>query len=504
MPRCAGRISLLPRPFLPHLLIPLLLLLLPPVAGAAAADPGASRSGLEDLPPAGGTAREPLPAPSFPAAGDTIRPDSLEEYLPDADPARWDSVMAAYDAEMGRGHAREVVPRYSFRYDKAEGLHLALGAAVHLSRYRIHDLELLAGYDFGRERPNVDGRVAIDLDGAAVWRLEAQGHDGVRPYGLHRPYGNTWLALVSGYDAMQYLRERAWGASFSYQPTGERQVWLGWVRLEHDPLPAVSRRHLFGSDRWMRWNEPADHLVANGIRARVRRAPAYLDETIYEGLVADTRLHLFGGNLLGSSPEFSVVHTDLWYAAPTPAGLDLGGNSLHLRGSGTLALGDAPWQAFPDLGGDAGLRAFPPRGFGTGDTLVGHGRLLARLEFRTPAAYVRRSRVPLLRRLGLRLAPFVEAGAVWGRERAPAESADGTQPGDVAPGARPRIRPIREWDDLRGPRRSEIRWDLGIGVRRDIDFTGILSAVQVDFAWPMGADTGPVRITARFSKDGLD
>jgi hypothetical protein len=111
------------------------------------------------------------------------------------------------------------------------------------------------------------------------------------------------------------------------------------------------------------------------------------------------------------------------------------------------------------------------------------------VELRSRAAQLKRSRVPLLRRLGFRIVPFIEAGSVWGRD-----------PGGDAL----RVRPIREWKDLKLPRRSDVRWDLGFGLRQEVNYPGILSYAQVDFAWPMGADTGPARVTVQLSKDGLD
>ena len=46
--------------------------------------------------------------------------------------------------------------------------------------------------------------------------------------------------------------------------------------------------------------------------------------------------------------------------------------------------------------------------------------------------------------------------------------------------------------------------DLGVGLRRNVDSSGLLSYLQVDFAWPMGADTGPARITLTLSARRFD
>lgn len=435
-------------------------------------------------------AAQPPPAGPDPALGDPgvepgppSWPDSLEEWNPEDALADWDSVTAAYDASARSEQERQVLPRFSLRVNKAEGLHVDLGGIVVDRRLRLSSLELRAGYDLARGRPNGLGRLRLDLRGGR-WLLEASAHDDAVPFGRHVPYGNTWFALFGGYDAMQFLREREMGLLLSHRWSEERQAWLGWVRTEQRPLPPASDFRFFGSDRWMKWNERAEPLVSNGVRFRLRRAPRYQGETIARGLVVESEATVHGGELLGGGREFSLLHSDLGYARSVGRG-----DGLHARASASLAVGRPPLQAWPDLGGDAGLRAFPPRGFGTSDTLVGYGRLLARLEFRSRAAQIKRSRLPVLRDLGLKLVPFVEAGAVWGRE----------------PGAsRIRVRQLRAWKDLHLPRPADVLWDLGFGLRRDIDYSGVLSYVEVDFAWPMGADTGPVRITLQFSKDGLD
>jgi hypothetical protein len=423
------------------------------------------------------------PPVQAPPTGD----DSLEEFAPRFDPSAWDSVTAAYDNSIRHDRERRIAPVYGLRFDKVEGLHLEAGGSLRDLRLRIAELELRAGYDFGRQRPMGSVRARVALDPRGRWGIDAEASDQVRPFGNYRPYGNTWLTVFAGYDAMQYQRERRLGLAVTRVFSEDRRARLGWVRLEQDPLNSVTGTHLFGTDSWMDHNEAAERFTGNGLRFHLRRGASYEEETLLQGLMTETELLVFGGKLLRGTREFSRLQTDIWYTK-----LDRRSAAVHLYGSASLATGDAPRQAWPDLGGTAGLRAFPPRGEGTHDALVGTQRLVLRAEVRTPAATLRVKRVKALRNLGLKLVPFAEAGAVWG-----------LQPGPAVRSV-PEIREVRAWRDLRAPRRSEVRWDLGFGLRRDVDYSGLLSYFEVDLAWPMGSDTSSPRIMVQFSRDGLD
>jgi hypothetical protein len=424
-----------------------------------------------------------------PPAGD----DSLEEFAPRFDPSDWDSVTVAYDTSVRRDRERRIAPLYGLRFNKAEGLHLELGGSLRDLRLRIAELDLRAGYDLGRERPAGAVRARVALDPKGRWGIDAEAADQVRPFGNYQPYGNTWPTLFAGYDAMQYQRERRFGLAVTRRFSEDRRARFGWVRLEQDPLRPVTDAHLFGAGDWMEHNEAAEPFTGNGLRLHLRRGASYEEETVLRGLITETELMVFGGELLRGTREFSRLQTDAWYTR-----LNRRSAAFHLYGSASLATGDAPRQAWPDLGGAAGLRAFPPRGEETGNNLFGTQRLFLRAEVRSPSATLRVKRIKALRNLGLKLVPFAEAGAVWGLE-----------PGPTVPETReiretPQIREIREWRDLRAPRRSEVHWDLGFGLRRDVDYSGILSYVEIDVAWAMGADTGSPRITVQFSRDGLD
>jgi hypothetical protein len=421
-----------------------------------------------------------LPPPSPPPAA----ADSIEEFAPHFDPSDWDSVTAAYDASVRRNRERRLIPRYGLRFDKAEGFHLEAGGSLTDRQLHIRDLDLRAGYDFGRRRPVGALRVRMDLDRRSRWGVDAEAAELVRPFGNHQPYGNTWLTLLGGYDAMQYQLERRLGISVTRRFAEDRRVSIGYVRFEQDLLRPVTDFRFLGGDAWMDRNEAAEPFTGNGLRLHLRRGPSYEEETVVQGLLTETELLVFGGTMLGGAREFSRLQADAWYTKALPRSA-----AVHLKGSASLATGDAPRQAWPDLGGAAGLRAIPPRGAGTGDSLVGTSRLLLRAEYRSSTAALRSGNLKILRNLGLKLVPFAEAGAVWGLERG---------------GNEPRIRQIHEWKDLRAPRGSETHWDLGAGLRRDIDYTGMISYIEIDIAWPMGADNGPPRIMVQFSRDGLD
>ena len=135
-------------------------------------------------------------------------------------------------------------------------------------------------------------RASVTLDPKGRWGIEAEAADQVRPFGNYRPYGNTWLALFGGYDAMQFQRERRLGLVATRRFSEDRQARLGWVRLEQDPLPPVTDAHIFGAGDWMRRNDAAVPFTGNGLRLHLRRGASYEEETAIEGLITETELKL--------------------------------------------------------------------------------------------------------------------------------------------------------------------------------------------------------------------
>jgi hypothetical protein len=454
----------------------------------AAGEPGASRSGSgspERL--LAGTIGREIRSALFAESADSSGTDTTEVFVP----GNWDSVLAAYDQSFKLGRQKVVRPKLGVRYSKVEGLHLEGGATIRDDRLRITYLEGRFGYDFGRKRPNGLGVLQVGLYRKDGLLLELSGHGGVRPFGNDDPYGNTLLALIAGYDTRQYLLEREGSVLFVRRFSEERQVALGWVRAQQDPLRPVARFHFFGSDKWMVRNEAAEAIVENGVRLRVRRSPPYLGETVQTGLVVHGEATAYGGRLLHGSREYSRTQGDLWYTRNLR-----GDDTWEIHASGTLATGRAPQQAWGDLGGAAGLIAFPPRGLHLSDrpedgpvndrtagSLIGTQRLVLRAEYRWNERLLRKTGIPLIRKSKLILVPLAEVGSVWGD---------------------PLSEPILRFRDLRAPHPCEVHWDLGIGLRKDIGYSGVLTQAEIDFAWPMGADTGPARITVRLSSNWLD
>jgi hypothetical protein len=448
----------------------------PPLHARAAGAPGIEAAPRESTPPdsAGASALDSTPPDSagLLPSGEAAWPDSMGPLF---GPGDWDSVVTAYDRAMRRENRRTITPEYGLRYSKAEGVHLEAGASFAYRPWRLSHLEGRFGYDLKRERPTGAGRLRFALFREGRLHLDLQAHSGAVPFGNHDPYGNTVLTLLGGYDARQYMLERELSGMLEWRPDEEERFAAGWVRTEQDPLRPVEDWHLFGPERWMEENEAAEPILLHGIRLRFDRRPTYLDATGSTGLTAGAVATAYGGRLLGSRREFSLIQGDLWYTRMIHAE-----DAWHVRASGSIAPGRPPLQAWPDLGGAGGLKAFPPRGFGTRDRLVGLSRWVVRLEYQREQEILRRTRLPVIKRFSVKLLPFVEAGSVWGR------------------------RPILRWKDLRLPRASEYRWDLGFGLRHEVGYSGILSHAQLDFAWPMGAQTGPVRITVQLSSNGLD
>lgn len=443
-------------------------------------------------------AQDPAPDPGadpdpstleIPAAADTSR-ISESEFAPDAldlenfddlgahpefESMDWDSVFAAFDtgfAKQGPG----IDPLVGLRYSDVEGLHLEGGVGVG-PRWRVlQRVEARFGYDISRERPNASGRLRVGPTSRERYGLELEIHDRVRVYGNHRPYGNTLFTFIAGYDAQAYLRERAGSAAVFWRPWRTLLLRAGYARFRQDPLPVATQFHLFGPDRWMEFNPAADRLHARAIRFEAALRPRYSGDVVMPGLYLGTVVNVHGGTVLGGDREYTTLETSFEYIRFLPWRDDRVSLAVVYRLTG----GEPPFQALQDLGGAAGLRAFEPRRF------LGHETRYARLQYLWSYDLFRATRLPWIKRARLRLVPFAEVGSAWL---------------GLGPEGEPRM---RDRDDLRDPRFDEIHWDLGFGLRRNVESSGLLSFVEVDFAWPMGGDTGPVRITARLSSVGFD
>lgn len=379
----------------------------------------------------------------------------------------WDSVFAAVDDEFARAEPW-LTPLVDLSYDKVAGLHLDGGAGVGPFWSQTVRVEGRAGYDFGREKPT--GQAAIragNLEDDSLW-FEVDARSGIVAFGSHQPYANTLLAYLGGYDARGYVREERGHVGLSWKPDRSWTVRLTAMRVHQAPSPLTADDHLFGSDRWMRENPAADRWTGTGLGLALEHRPRYSEKVALPGTYLDARVESFGG-ALSPGREFSLWSLrarQLWHLRQR--------DEFYLAGEFAVTAGDAPRQHWQDLGGHGGLRAFVPR-FATGTQ-----RAFVRGQYVWGEDLLRRTRIPWIAKARLHPVPFVETGAVWGRA------------------------PLEDPASVSAPERGEVRWDLGIGLRRGVESSGLLSYVQVDVAWPMGSDTGPPRITVTLSSRGFD
>lgn len=437
----------------------------------ASTDPGAQADSiriqamLDSLARVAGSAGSETPSESAPRSTNGFQDPFADPFETDTTGADWDSVFAAYDRQLP---TRTFEPLADLRYSKAEGVHLEAGVEYGPNQGRRFRIAASGGYDFGRERPIGSARVQVgDLERWRGW-VTAEARDGARAFGSHRPYGNTIFALVGGYDAQNYLRERAILGQVHWQPYPTLRSSIGFSRREHSPLPVSSTFHILGPDHWMERNDPAERVDLNTLFLEIERRPRYSLDVVRPGLYLHGSGALTGGNGLRGDREFSRVELQgryLWL-------LNEDRDELYIYADGGVAPGRPPVQEWFDVGGAGGLRAFEPRSF------VGTSRYLLRSQFAWEDRLLRRSGIPLIETLRFHLVPFAEVGSAWGT-----------------------FVPQTDWEL---PKRRDVHWDLGFGIRRVVESSGVLSFLQVDFAWPMGADSGPARITVQLSRRGFD
>ncbi len=386
----------------------------------------------------------------------------------------WDSAFAAYDRNVAKAQRGRIEPLPRFEYNKAQGLHLELGVGYGPFFGVAERAEGRFGYDFGRERPT--GSVLLRVgradpllppqQGEVQLGAELEWHDQTRPFGDHDPYGNTLLAAIGGYDARQYLRERGGSVALLGRVGSSVKARVGVLRIEQRPLEPVADWHLFGEDRWMAVNLPAKRLTATGLRAGLSRAPEFATPEEMDGTYLKlSSTWLESGGLDGKA--FTQVDAALFQHGSFAWKDDW---AITLRLATTT--GKPPLQAMPTLGGVAGLRAYRPWSY------VGTSLAYARAQYELSGGHFRKTRAPLLGKLGLKILPFAEVGAIG--------HGDEIEARELFVGS------------------EHARWDVGFGVRRSLLETGQAAHVQVDFAWPVGEISGPVRITLSFSNDGLD
>lgn len=413
--------------------------------------------------PSHGQADEPLDAP----IGDTA---------PDFEATDWDSVFTAFDRGIASEQRTKLEPIVGFGYSKVEGIHAEGGLAFGPLAGILERIELRAGYDWKRAKPTAAGRLRLGPGGPEIQlpgspasiAFEIEGWSGARATTRHDPFANAWLTLLGGYDARGYVLERSGVVYLVARPNDRTGLRLGLQRLEQSPLEAVEQSHLFGDDVWMSTNSGADRFVTNGARLELRRRAPFPKGVVVEEVYANAVAAYYGGGLLGGEREYARFEAQLFRRFELRSD-----DAWSLTFAGGSLGGRAPRQARFDLGGEAGLFAYRPGSF------VGDASFAARVQYEYRRQLDRKTKAPLLRRFGVALVPFAEVGAAWGE-------------GFTSPAS------------FRGPRPEEIRGNVGFGVRKSLEATGRASHLQVNLAWPVGYDRGPLRVTVSVSEDGLD
>ncbi len=417
--------------------------------------------------PSHGQAEEPVNEP-----GDA----PFDAAAPDFDATDWDSVFTAFDRGIASEQRTKLEPIVGFGYSKVEGIHAEGGLSFGPLAGILERIELRGGYDFQRAKPTAAGRLRlgpggpeIELPGSpASVAFEIEGWSGARATTRHDPFANAWLTLLGGYDARGYGLERSGVVYLVARPSDRTGLRLGLQRLEQSPLEAVEQSHLFGDDIWMATNIDADRFVTNGVRLELRRRAPFPKGVVVEEVYANALAAYYGGELLGGEREYARFETQLFRRFELQSD-----DAWSLTFAGGSLGGRAPQQARFDLGGEAGLFAYRPGSF------IGDASFATRVQYEYRRHLDRKTRAPLLRRFGVALVPFAEVGAAWGE-------------GFTSPSS------------FRGPRPEEIRGNVGFGVRKSLEATGRASHLQVNLAWPVGYDRGPLRITVSVSEDGLD
>lgn len=411
--------------------------------------------------PMAGALTLPGVPPAMPAKGSADR-DSLGRALDKFETTDWDSAFAAYDRSLAQARRGRLEPLPRFAYSKAQGLHLEMGLGYGPILEIAERVEGRFGYDLARERPTGAALVRLGQadpllppnDGDVLLGAELEWHEGARAFGDHDPYGNTLLTAVGGYDARQYLRERGGAIDLLARVGAGVEARVGVFRREQDPLPARADWHLFGEDRWMASNLAAKELTSTGLHARFEREPALATPEEPDGTYFRAAIDWWQQGALNGE---DWARLDAWFFQHGSFGWR-DAWAVTLRGATTG--GERPPQSKPSLGGQAGLRGFRPW------SVVGDALLYGRAQYELSSRGLKRTHVPLVTKMGLELVPYAEWGVVRGANRG--------------------------------------RADLGFGLRHSLVETGQATHAQVDFAWPIGRESGPVRVTFSLSNDGLD
>jgi hypothetical protein len=366
-----------------------------------------------------------------PALSDTLQPGSLLERLQredrsfysdeivELDRALADSGLATLDSLGFEAFERETLKgarrsglSFGFAtelglYNRVEGGIAGAGMRLRVPVVTGPELRLQGGYASGprKFRHYESLRVPLSLRYRAPAVEAGYADRAVRYYADEG--GEDLLTAFFGSDAEEnYLHRRGGWLAFSWEgsPVGR---WS--LRAEAAKEDTVRRRTdygLFGGKRDMSPNLPVDEGRDRAIEG------AWALGSVLSGRQQIALRHRVAGGMLGGDFAYSrfaaTVSARRFLPWNHEAILDL----THVRVGGR-----PPEQRLADLGGLGTVRGFLPR------SRVGTESLRARLEVQVPYDVFKRARVPLLRKAGLQLVPWADAGRTWGEDPA---SGDGS------------------------------------------------------------------------------
>ncbi len=404
--------------------------------------------------------------------------------------ARYDSLVSAADRLLAR--MRDAHPwRFALDwwpapgFQRVDGWRLSLGARLERAGAGQPHLAGRLGWAFSRERLlwDVTGRWPLwrarplDRRGRlrrAPWTalaVTARARRATVPFGVEPGAAGAWGALVYGSDPAHYFEEEGWRLGLDAAPRPWLTVAAGCGRAEHRPLSRHTTWTLLGDAADVEGNLPVAGLTRRtwDLGVSVRRWRLSLDAALAWHRVTD-------------SPLAPVAHSAAgraWYRRLDVTGRtwrdDPWGGRWTLRGGWQSVDRTAPAEWAVWLGGFDRLRGYPSRELG-GD----RGGWLS-LDWALNADPL--AMVPLLRRLHLQPVLLADYARVWRHGKGGiTDPADPSAPPAGAAGRRA---------------------DLGIALQARVGLIGLVRAVRLTAAHPVGWGQGgrDWRLTLRLLGD---
>ena len=327
----------------------------------------------------------------------------LDRSLADSGLAVLDSLgFEAFERETLKGAHRGAL-RFGFAdriglYNRVEGGIAGLGMAWRLPIGPRPELTAQAGYASGprKLRHSTSLRTPLAVSHGAPSLEVGYADRVVRLYSDDR--GVNFLTSFYGSDAEEsYLRRRGGWAALSWDRAPGGRWGLRYDAAVEDSVRRRTDFGLFATERPMSFNIPVDEGAERSIEA------TWSAGSLLSGRQEASLRHRVAGGGLGGD----FVYSRLTAEASARRFL-IWNHEAVLDLAYTRVGGWAPRQRLADLGGLGTVRGFAPR------TQVGRESLRARVELLLPYDLFARARVPLLRRAGLQLVPWADAGRSWG------------------------------------------------------------------------------------------